>query len=62
MSSEVSDTAAMIRSISSNVSTVWNVGLLDFYFFRDECFIGEPFLLLDVSTSRRGYFGGVTLP
>jgi hypothetical protein len=33
-----------------------------FDFFRDEGFVGEPFLFLDVSASGKGYLGSVTSP
>ena len=62
MSSKAYDTAAMMRSISSTVRTVWNGGLLSFDFFRDEGFVREPFLFLDVSASERGSLGCVTSP
>jgi hypothetical protein len=62
ISFEVSDTAVMMRSISSTVSTVSNGGLLARDFFHNEGFFGEPFLFLDVSISVRGFLGGVTLP
>jgi hypothetical protein len=60
ISSEVSAIVAMMRSMSSTVSTVCNLGLLDFDLFCDEGFIGETFLLLDVSVFVRGSLGGVT--
>jgi hypothetical protein len=62
MSYEVSDTIAMISSMSSTVSTVWNGGLVAFDFFCDEGFFGEPFLFLEVSASGRGYLGSGTSP
>jgi hypothetical protein len=57
MSSEVFDTAEMIRLISSTVSTVWNGGLVAFDFFRGEGFNEEPFIFLDVSASLRRFVG-----
>jgi hypothetical protein len=62
MSSKVSDTIEMIRSMSSTMNTVWNGGLLAFDFFCNEGFIEEPFLFLDVSASVWGYLGVVTSP
>jgi hypothetical protein len=41
---------------------MWNGGLLSFDFFRDEGFIGEPFIFLDVSVSVNVSLGGVTFP
>jgi hypothetical protein len=60
MSSEVSVTVEIIRSMSSTVSTVWNGDLVAFDFFHNEGFIKEPFLFLDVFSSERGSLGGVT--
>jgi hypothetical protein len=60
ISSEVSATAAMMRSMSSTVSIVFNLGLLYFDFFHDEGFMGETFLFLDASASSMGFLGGVT--
>jgi hypothetical protein len=62
ISSDVSDTMMMMRSMSSTVSTVCNLGLLALDFFRDEGFMGETFLFLDVSASSRGSLGSVTSP
>jgi hypothetical protein len=62
MFSEVSNTATMMRSISSTMSTVYNGGLLALEFFHDEGFLGEPFIFLDVSIFGRGSLGGVTSP
>jgi hypothetical protein len=62
ISSEVSDTAAMMKSKSSSVSTVCSLVLLAFDFFRDVGFMGETFLLLDGSVSSGGFCGGVTSP
>jgi hypothetical protein len=60
MSSEVSSTTMMMRSMSSTMRIVCNLGLLAFEFFHDEGFNGETFIFLDVSASSRGFFGGVT--
>jgi hypothetical protein len=62
ISSNVSDIAAMMRPISSTVSIVCNLGLLDFDFFPDVGFVGETSIFLDVSTSSRGSLGGITSP
>jgi hypothetical protein len=61
MSYEVSNTTVMISSLSSTINIVWNGGLLAFDFFRDEDFVGEPFLFLDVSIFVRGSLSSVTL-
>jgi hypothetical protein len=53
---------AMMRSMSYIMSIVHILGLLYFDFFRDVGFIGETFLLLDVSTSSMGFLGSVTFP
>jgi hypothetical protein len=57
ISSEVSDIAVMMRSMSSIVSTVCILGLLALDFFHDEGFMGETFLFLDVSASSMGSLG-----
>jgi hypothetical protein len=62
ISSEVSATTVMMRSITSTVSIVCDWGLLAHAFFHAEGFFGETFIFLDFSTSVRGSLGGVTLP
>jgi hypothetical protein len=60
--SEVSETAAMMKSMSSIVSTVCICGLVALDFFHDVGFVGETFLFLEVSASSIGSLGGVTSP
>jgi hypothetical protein len=58
----VSEMVVMMRSISSTVSIVYNLGLLALDFFCNEGFMGETFLFLDVSASSMGSLGGFTPP
>jgi hypothetical protein len=52
----------MIRSMSSTMSTVSILGFLYLDFFREEGFMGETFLFLDLSVSSGGFCGSVTSP
>jgi hypothetical protein len=51
--SKVSETMTMIKYMSSIVSIVYIYGLLALDFFHDVGFLGETFLLLEVSSSSR---------
>jgi hypothetical protein len=62
ISFEASDTAPMMKLKSSSMSTVCNLVLLAFDFFCDVGFKRETILLLDVSASSGGFYGGVTSP
>jgi hypothetical protein len=62
MYSEAYDTAAIMKSKSSTVSTVCSFSLLALEFFRDVGFVGETFLFLDVSGLSGGFCSSVTSP
>jgi hypothetical protein len=62
ISFEASDITTIMKSKSSTMNTVCNFSLLSLDFFRDVSFVGEIFLFLDVSSSSRGFLGGVTSP
>jgi hypothetical protein len=62
ISSKVSSTTAIMRSMSSTVSTFFNWGLLVRAFFLVEGFSGEKFLFYYVFVVVRGSFGGVSSP
>jgi hypothetical protein len=62
ISSEVFETAAMMKSMSSIVSTVCICGLVALEFFHEVGFVGETFIFLEVSASSIGSLGGVTSP
>jgi hypothetical protein len=62
ISSKVSEIVAMMKSMSSIVSTVCIYGLVSLDFFRNVGFVGETFLFLEVSASSIGSLGSVTSP
>jgi hypothetical protein len=62
ISSKVSETTTMMKSMSSIMSTVYICGLVSLDFFWDVGFVGETFLFLEVSTSSIGSLGDVTSP